>query len=140
MEVYDKDCKLHHTTMPEKYAEYQWLHFQMSGQGPYFGQKAWFSNFHAEKLPSAELRYANEIRRVLGVIEDHLTKQKTEYLVCNTATYADLSWVTWNALLGWLMPELDVKKDFPKFAAWNEKLVARPAVAKVLAAKAKASQ
>jgi glutathione S-transferase len=125
--------------MPEKYAEYQWLHFQMSGQGPYFGQKAWFSNYHAEKLPSAEVRYANEITRVLGVIEAHLTKQKTEYLVGNKVSYADLAWVTWNSLLGWLVPDLDVKKEFPKFAEWNDKLVARPAVVKVLADQGKAN-
>ncbi|KAH8651951.1 glutathione S-transferase [Tricladium varicosporioides] len=139
IETYDKDAKLHYTTIPEKYAEYQWLHFQMSGQGPYFGQKAWFSNYHAEKLPSAEARYANEISRVLGVIEAHLTKKKTEYLVGNKASYADLAWVTWNSLLGWLVPDLDVKKEFPKFAEWNDKLVARPAVAKVLAEKVKAN-
>jgi len=139
IETYDKDAKLHYNTFPEKYAAYQWLHFQTSGQGPYFGQKAWFSNYHSEKLPSAELRYANEIRRVLGVIEFHLVKQNTEYLVGNKVTYADLAWVTWNSLLGWLVPDLDVKKDFPKFAEWNEKLLARPAVAKVLADQSKAN-
>ena len=114
----------------------QWLSFQVSGQGPYFGQKAWFSNFHAEKLPSAEERYANEIRRVLGVIDAHLTKQHSPYLVGDKCTFADLAWVTWNALLGWLVPELDAAKEFPAFHAWNQRLVERPAVKKVLAAKA----
>jgi glutathione S-transferase len=111
----------------------------MSGQGPYFGQKAWFSNFHHEKLPSAEERYANEIRRVLGVIDSHLKKQGTPYLVGDKATYADLAWVTWNSLLGWLMPDLDVAKEFPEFHAWNERLASRPAVKKVLADQAKAN-
>jgi len=112
----------------------------MSGQGPYFGQKAWFSNFHAEKLPSAERRYADEIRRVLGVVDAHLAKQGTPYLTGDRATYADLAWVTWNALLGWLVPELDVAAEFPRFAEWNARLVARPAVVKVFADKEKASQ
>ena len=80
----------------------------MSGQGPYFGQKAWFSNYHLDNLPSAELRYANEIRRVLGVIDGHLAKYETEYLIGNKVSYADLAWVTWNALLGWLVSDLDV--------------------------------
>ncbi|MCJ1249869.1 glutathione S- transferase, nitrogen catabolite repression regulator [Trapelia coarctata] len=137
IDTYDTSSKLHYTTSPEKYQTLQWLHFQMSGQGPYFGQKAWFSNYHAEKLPSAEERYADEIRRVLGVIDAHLKKTGTEYLVGDKCTYADLAWVTWNALLGWLVPELDVQKEFPVFAKWNERLVNRPAVKKVLEAKAK---
>ncbi|KAF2137128.1 uncharacterized protein K452DRAFT_279134 [Aplosporella prunicola CBS 121167] len=132
IETYDKEGKLHSTSAPEKFQEIQWLHFQMSGQGPYFGQKAWFSNFHSEKLPSAEERYANEIKRVLGVIDGHLSKHKSEYLVGNKVSYADLSWVTWNSLLGWLLPEYDAAQDFPAFAEWNKKLIARPAVAKVL--------
>jgi glutathione S-transferase len=127
---------LHYTSGPEKFAEYQWLHFQMSGQGPYFGQKAWFSNYHHEKLPSAEERYAKEISRVLGVIDAHLTKQGTDYLTGNKVSYADLAWVTWNSLVGWLVPELDVKKEFPRYTAWNEKLISRPAVAKVFEDKA----
>ena len=109
----------------------------MSGQGPYFGQKAWFSNYHAEKLPSAEERYGNEIRRVLGVVDAHLKKTGSDYLVGDKCTYADLAWVTWNSLLGWLVPELDVKGEFPRFYAWNERLVNRPAVKKVLEAKAR---
>ena len=40
---YDKDAKLHYTNSPEKYLQNSWAHFQMSGQGPYYGQKAWFS-------------------------------------------------------------------------------------------------
>ena len=109
----------------------------MSGQGPYFGQKAWFSNYHAEKLPSAEARYENEIKRVLGVIEAHLKKTGGEYLVGDKCTYADLAWVTWDSLVGWLVPGLDVQKEFPVFAKWNERVTSRPAVKKVLEEKAK---
>lgn len=104
----------------------------MSGQGPYFGQKAWFSNFHHEKLPSAEARYAAEIRRVVGVIDSHLKKQGTPYLVGDKCTYADLAWVSWNAQLGWLVGDLDVEKEYPAFDAWNKRLMERPAVKKVL--------
>ncbi|KAF7505219.1 hypothetical protein GJ744_001148 [Endocarpon pusillum] len=85
VETYDKSGSLTYTTAPEKYQLYQWLHFQMSGQGPYFGQKAWFSNYHAEKVPSAEARYEAEIKRVLGVIEAHLKKTGGKYLVGENA-------------------------------------------------------
>ena len=96
--------------------------------------------FHKEKLPSAEERYANEIRRVIGVVERHLSKTKTDYLVGNTYSYADLSWTNWNQLIGWLVPDIDVKKDFPLFEAWNERIQSRPSVIKIAADKAKASE
>lgn len=38
VQEYDKSEKLHYKTSPEKYITQQWLHFQMSGQGPYYGQ------------------------------------------------------------------------------------------------------
>jgi len=48
----------------------------MSGQGPYFGQKAWFTHFHSDlHMTSAIERYSNEIRRILGVIDAHLKKR-----------------------------------------------------------------
>jgi len=39
----------------------------MSGQGPYFGQAAWFAKFHHEQLPSAKERYFDQIKSVLRV-------------------------------------------------------------------------
>lgn len=48
IQKYDKEAKLHYTTEPETYLTQSWLHFQMSGQGPYFGQRAWFVMFHPE--------------------------------------------------------------------------------------------
>jgi glutathione S-transferase len=39
VETYDKENKLQpYTTAQEKYLSKSWLHFQMSGQGPYFGK------------------------------------------------------------------------------------------------------
>ncbi|KAK8855280.1 glutathione transferase [Apiospora arundinis] len=53
----------------------QWLHFQMNGQGPYYGQCGWFQHLHPEKYQPAIDRYANEIRRVLGVLEGVLAER-----------------------------------------------------------------
>lgn len=41
IEQYDVDGKLSYNTLPEKAEQNQWLMFQMSGQGPYFGQAGW---------------------------------------------------------------------------------------------------
>ena len=78
-ETYDKENTLNYTSVPEKYQVKQWLHFQMSGQGPYFGQAAWFCKFHPEQLKSAQDRYLNEIKRVVSVLDRHL--EGKQYLV-----------------------------------------------------------
>lgn len=41
VEKYDTENKLNYTSSPEKYLLKQWLYFQASGQGPYYGQAAW---------------------------------------------------------------------------------------------------
>ena len=138
VEQYDKSNKLSYTEAKEKYLTKCWLHFQMSGQGPYFGQKAWFTMFHSEKLPSAIERYENEIKRVLGVVDAHLKKQGTDYLIGSKCSYADVAWVPWNSFVGKLMGDsFDMKKEFPHAAAWHDRLTARPAIAKTLETKAK---
>jgi len=53
----------------------------MSGQGPYFGQAAWFEKFHSEKIASARDRYKDQIKRVLQVLDKHLSSTGKEYLV-----------------------------------------------------------
>lgn len=40
-DVYDKEKKLTYDTLNEKHLLNQYLHFQMSGQAPYFGQAGW---------------------------------------------------------------------------------------------------
>lgn len=141
IDTYDKDASLHSTTLPEKYLEQSWLHFQMSGQGPYYGQKAWFTYFHPEKnLTSAIDRYANEIKRVVGVIDRHLQKSGKPYLVGDRVSYADLAFVPWHMALGFLVPDWDYAKEAPHFAKWNQSLLDRPAVKKIAEEKAKASQ
>ncbi|KAH8148828.1 uncharacterized protein LAJ45_07171 [Morchella importuna] len=110
----------------------QWLMFQMSGQGPYWGQAVWFSRYHpGDKIPSAIERYTKEIRRVLGVIDLELRRGNKEWLVGGKCSYADLSFVPWNlytetyfegtAVDGW-------REELPYAAAWHSRLMERPAV------------
>jgi len=121
----------------------QWLLFQASGQGPYFGQAAWFGNFHSEKLPSAVERYRNEVLRVTQVLEDVLKQAPNNVLVGGKVTIADLSFIPWQTAVPWLLGETynadEFKSKYPTVVAWLEKLKARPAVAKILAEKAAAA-
>lgn len=75
----------------------------MSGQGPYYGQAAWFTKFHPEQLPSAQERYYKEIKRVTSVLEGHLQKQDKgqdgPWLVGNKFSYADLAFVPWQYIV-----------------------------------------
>jgi len=139
IETYDTTHKLSHASSPEKYHSYSWLHFQTSGQGPYFGQKAWFSHFHPEKnITSAIDRYANEIRRVLSVVDKHL--EGKEWLVGDKCTYADLAWLPWGNNVPVLMIDQEGFSidEYPNYKAWMERMVTRPKVAKVLQDREKA--
>ncbi|KAI4264424.1 MAG: hypothetical protein L6R42_000460 [Xanthoria sp. 1 TBL-2021] len=130
VETYDKDEKITYTSFPEKYLLQQWSYYQASGQGPYFGQAAWFNKFHHEKLHSAQERYGNEILRVVGVLDSAL-KDK-EWLVGTKCTYADLAFVMWNINIDFVMASGPVKWDieaFPHFKKWMDAMKARPSVA-----------
>jgi glutathione S-transferase len=138
IDQYDTGNIISHSTFPEKYHAKQWLHFQMSGQGPYFGQAAWFSHFHPEKVPSAITRYRNEIKRVTMVLDKVLGDR--EYLVGDKCTYADLAFVTWYDAAPYCFAdeEVDLAKEFPNYGAWMGRLLARPSVQRMLENKKKA--
>lgn len=109
-----------------------WEHFQMSGQGPYFGQLVWFNNYHPEAVQSARDRYANEVKRVTGVIDYHLRTKKTDYLVGNKMTYADLMFVPWAVhIQNTAASQLDLD-EFEAYHSWLKRLTSRPKVAKLL--------
>ncbi|ETI19755.1 hypothetical protein G647_08768 [Cladophialophora carrionii CBS 160.54] len=130
IETYDKNETLTYTSIPEKYQLNQWLMFQMSGQGPYFGQAAWFKNYHPEKVPSAVERYVREVERVISVLDGWLQKHK--FLVGDKLTYADLAFVPWCAGVPWLDSDktIDMAK-YPAYSKWLGDMLARDSVKKV---------
>jgi glutathione S-transferase len=140
VETYDKQNTISFAAgSKDYYLAKQWLHFQVSGQGPYFGQAVWFARYHSEKVQSAIDRYLNEIRRVSGVLERAL--QGKEYLVGDRFSYADVSFVPWYvcAIQYELDEKLDMDKDFPTVAAWLKRVQERPSVAKSVRDRAEAS-
>lgn len=131
---------MHYETIPEQYATRSWEHFQMSGQGPAWGQMVWFRTFHPEKLPSAIERYEKETLRVIGVIDSHLKKQGSPYLVGDRITYADLMFVCWTYIFDERYPEEFDLKGFTGYNAWMARMKERPAVKKVWAEWAQAKK
>ncbi|KAK7956678.1 uncharacterized protein PG986_005900 [Apiospora aurea] len=103
----------------------------MSGQGPYFGQCGWFQHLHPEKYQPAIDRYANEIRRVLGVLEGVLAERAAA--TATTAaegemTFADMAFVPWNFRLSEVLNQSwdQVWEGVPHVRAWHERMVALP--------------
>ncbi|KAF9895020.1 glutathione S- transferase, nitrogen catabolite repression regulator [Aspergillus nanangensis] len=130
VETYDKDNKISFKSgSPEYFQAKQWLHFQMSGQGPYFGQAVWFSVYHPEKIESAKERYINEIKRVSGVLNGVLAQ--SEYLVGNKFSYVDAAFLPWYGIVPRITGDaIDLEKDFPHVNAWLNRIQERPATAK----------
>ncbi|KAH8595528.1 glutathione S-transferase [Bisporella sp. PMI_857] len=115
----------------EDFLTKQYLYFQVSGQGPYYGQARFFIISHPENLPSVIERYRNEIKRVSGVLERVL--EGKEWLVGGKCTYADLSFIAWQELARvTVSKETDLEKEFPNVWAWMERMKARKAIKEVL--------
>ncbi|KAL3476515.1 glutathione S-transferase [Aspergillus californicus] len=125
-EVYDTEKKLTYTSLKERHLLNQWLHFQMSGQGPYYGQCGWYNVLLTEKLPSVIDRYVTEVHRILGVLNTAL--EGRSWLVGDKCTFADLAFLPWNARLDLLlmMPDgEDALAPYPNVAAWQARLESR---------------
>jgi glutathione S-transferase len=127
IEQYDTSHKISHGSAPEKYLEKQFNYYQASGQGPYFGQGAWFFNYHPEVVPSARERYDKEVRRVIKVLDGILAERK--YLVGEKMTYADLSYFMWNHFISSTVEPGTWKiEEYPNFKRWHEEMAERESV------------
>jgi len=132
--TYDKDYVVSYEDLEKKWLCVQYLHFQMSGQGPYYGQGVWFALRHEEKIPSAVKRYQDECKRLIAV-RDTILKDR-DWLVGDKCTYADLSFVMWDLIIPVILKEdkmEDLEKEYPHFFAWNKRLMERPSVKKIVA-------
>jgi GSH-dependent disulfide-bond oxidoreductase len=108
----------------------QWVHFQMGGIGPMFGQVGFFHKFagkdYEDKRPRD--RYVNESKRLLGAMESHLAGR--QWFVGDEFTIADISMLGWvRSLVGFYgARELVDFDSFKHVPGWLERGLARPAV------------
>jgi GST-like protein len=114
----------------QRYEALQWLMFQMGGIGPMFGQLGFFHKFagaaYDDKRPRD--RYVAESRRLLGVLEQHLTQR--EWMLGADYSLVDIAIFPWvrnlvgfygaGDLVGWA--------DFAQVQRALAQFVARPAV------------
>ncbi|RAK97527.1 short-chain dehydrogenase/reductase [Aspergillus ibericus CBS 121593] len=123
IDVYDTTHQLSFETLAEKHLLNQYLQFQMSGQGPYYGQCGWFNILSPERIPTATTRYQNEVHRVLSVLNTILTNKT--WLVGEKCTYADLAFLPWNCQLDMLIPRDDggeILEAYPWVKAWQTRM------------------
>ncbi|PLB45059.1 glutathione S-transferase Ure2-like protein [Aspergillus steynii IBT 23096] len=128
IETYDKDHIISFAPgSTESHLARQWLHFQMSGQGPYYGQAIWFTRYHPERVQSAVDRYVNEARRVSKVLDGWL--ESREWLVGGKLSYADFAFVSWQNGAGRMLKDEGFDEDeFPNVKAWLGRMNERPTI------------
>ncbi|EPQ52461.1 glutathione S-transferase [Gloeophyllum trabeum ATCC 11539] len=132
VEKYDKGGGFTVSDHNEKYKQLQWLFFQASGQGPYFGQISHFLFAHPVIVPTAVQRYQDEIKRVIGVLECVMSEQ--EWLVAGKFTIVDIALFPWHdAAIQYYLPPgtYDLAKEAPHVNAWYKMMLERPSVKKV---------
>lgn len=112
----------------ERYECMQWLCFQVGHIGPLFGQFGHFFKYAADtcKDPYPVERYAQETRRLLGVLEHRLDGR--DYIMGDMFTIADIAIFPWVVCLReyYLGGERVGLDDFSVVNAWVQRCQARP--------------
>ena len=126
----EKTGKLLPADPAARYEAIQWVMWQMGGMGPMFGQLGFFHKFagreYEDKRPRD--RYANESKRLLGVLEDRLASRT--WIMGDEYSIADI------AILGWVRNlvgfygagELVDYAKLTHVPIWLERCLSRPAV------------
>jgi GST-like protein len=126
----EKTGKLLPSDAARRWQTIQWVHFQMGGIGPMFGQVGFFNKFagkeYEDKRPLQ--RYVGEAKRLLGVMDVHLKGR--QWFMDDDYTIADISMLGWvRNIIGFYeardLVDFDSLKHVP---AWLERGLARPAV------------
>lgn len=125
-----------------------WLFWQMSGQGPTFGN---FGHFFVYAPPNKKetrdygvARYGMETQRLCSVLENHLKSTPTvgsnphrSYIVAEEYSIADIAIFPWFNQLrtGYIHPSgisaaefLNIEKNYPHAIEWADRIWQRDAV------------
>ncbi len=130
----EKSGKLLSTDPVIRMKTLQWLHFQMGGVGPMFGQFGHFYKFAKETCdhPYPLNRYKNETQRLLDVLDGHL--EENQWMAGNDYSIADISIWPWvKTLSGFYDAEELLELDnYEHVNKWLDRCFARPASQKAV--------
>jgi GST-like protein len=105
----------------------QWLFFQASAAGPYFGQAIHFT-FAQPDAGYGKLRFNNELARLVEVIESRLSASR--FMAGEEYSIADIALWPWIRTLQKFFP---AEVDRPHIRKWFEGITSRPAVVRAVA-------
>lgn len=108
--------------MADRWETIEWLMWQMGGAGPMLGQAHHFLKYNPGKAPYAEERYANEAKRLYGVLD---RKLKDRDFIAGSYSIADIATWPWVSRFEWQGIDMN---DFPNVRDWYLRIADRPAV------------
>ena len=120
--LWPADWRGRHTVLP-------WLMWQVGGLGPMLGQHGHFKLYAAEKIPYAIERYAQETRRLYGVLDGQLGRTGA-FVAGPGYSLADIAIFPWTMTHKAQGLTLD---DWPHVKRWYATVRAREAVQRGLA-------
>lgn len=129
-----KSGKFYPTDERQRTVVDEWLIWQVANLGPMAGQASHFINYAPKLVDDEKLieygrtRYVNELNRICGVAERRLGEQP--YLA-GAYSIADIAAWPWLRIAHKLGQSWD---DFPKLKDWVDRIYAREAVQRALAA------
>lgn len=119
----DKTGKLLARDGEARWRAIEWTMWQMGGVGPIFGQAHHFLKYNRGKAPYAEERFANEVKRLYGVMDRRLAANA--HLAGKDFSIADVATWPWVSRYDWHIGDL---KDYPNVVRWYREIAARPGV------------
>jgi GST-like protein len=125
----EKTGKLIPSDPARRYETIQWVFFQMAAIGPMFGQLGFFHKFAGREIEDKRPleRYANESKRLLGVLEGRLGSRR--FVMGDDYTIADIAIFPWVRTLRDFYEAGDLVgiEGFPAVLAWLDRCLSRPA-------------
>jgi GST-like protein len=118
----DKIGRLISKDEDQRWRTIEWLMWQMGGIGPFLGQHLHFTHYKPDVSDYGKERYANEARRLYGVLDQRLVDH--EYLA-DDYSIADIATWPWIARHNWQRIDLN---EYPHVRRWYVAIAERPAV------------
>lgn len=110
----------------------KWCYFQVGHIGPMFGQYGHFHRYAPEQVPYAKKRYADEVLRLMAVMDKELVQHA--YISGTEYTIADMAiWPWLYCYENFYKATIDAKQ-FPHLVQWYQMIAQRPQVKAALAA------
>jgi GST-like protein len=101
---------------------HEWLMWQMSAVGPMLGRVHYFLKYNPGKAPFAEAWFAEEARRLYGVLDKRLDGRR---FICGDYSIVDIATFPWIARFEWQRIDLNA---YPNVKRWYLAIAARSAV------------